>query len=313
MIFNEILHTYLGWCPRFNENIIRSTQNPLPYLSTIGKAVIVALLAAWGLNSLGSYQAILSYIDMINYIQLPQFTALFLGNIINIISGVVILVFLVDFIASKRVLRRHRIELSIFLVSQALFWFVAPFFDVEIYLSGFGGELLASVLFELIMFTFVALFFGYLAYRILSNKAVLGKNSFLLLSIVLAFWFVMTISPFGPYLSQDLLGWVSIGLRELVYGVAAIFCLSVYFKLRGSEGYEVDLPIVVRAVVFIYGFLSSGLFAFLATGNATFLYFNQDLSLLLRFVFYLGLMAVSFLPLRFKVGEYTPDIPELGP
>jgi hypothetical protein len=301
MIFFDVLSAYLGWCPRLNANPIKVTPSPFSYLSTIGKAVTILFLASWGLSNLGNYRGIFTYLETKDMLVLPQFTVLFVNNLIRLASGIIILVLLTDFIISRRVLRRHRLELSTLLISQALFWFVAPLYDVAKLLSGLGGRSVELLPFTLLQSMFEAVLFAYLAYRLLSNKIFFGKNMFLLMSLVFSSLFVITINPAYLSWSQDLLGWLVIGLIEMVYVVAAAFCFGVYLKLRRSGGYELALPLVTRVMIFIYGFVYSGLFTFLLTNNSQFL--TGDIVSSLGFFFYLGLIAVSFLPLRFRVGE----------
>ena len=303
MIFSDILNTYFGWCPRLQMKSERIVTNPLTYLSTIGQVAVIALLSAWGLYNAGSYQSIIAYLSYGDLILIPQYSALLLSNLVRLVSGIILLVLITDFIVSRKVLRRHRLELSSFFVSQAFFWFVAPFFEVIMYLQGGGGQLAERLPFVLVWNMIESVFFGYLAYRIINNKSLLGKSAFILMSFLFASIFAITINPAYIRWPQELLGWSVIGLRELVYAVAAAFCISIYLKLRRSSGYELALPPIIRAMIFIYGFLSTGLFTFLITRNTDYLFMTGSLVSSLDFIFYLGLMGVAFLPLRFRIGE----------
>jgi hypothetical protein len=244
-----------------------------------------------------------------NGFSIPQFWVLFIQSIFGVISGAIILALLVDFIISGSVKFRHRVELSGLLAAQAIYWGLTPFYDIAMYLSGGGiGQVETRIPLELATFIPEAILLSYLAYRILKNKPILTKNTFLMFIIVFLGWFIMTINPFGRFSSnQDLLGWSTIGLLEIVYGVAAIFCIRIYLNLRRNIGFDLDLPIYVRVTLFIYGLVSSGLFAFLVTQNTDYLFMLFNWALLLHFVFHIGLMVASFLPLRFRVGE-NPSI-----
>ena len=316
MIFSEILNTYFGWCPRFTPTPVRSTMNPLTSLSTIGKATLITLLTAWGLYNLTNYEGIPNFLNLLkNGFSIPQFWVLFLQNIFGVISGAIIIVLLVDYIISGKIHFRHRVELSGLLLTQAAVWFLAPFYEVTMYLSGGGiGQVETRIPLELFTFILEAVLLGYLAYRILSNKAVLTKNSFLLLSLVFLGWFIMTINPLGRFpWNQDLLGWATIGLLELVYGVASIFCFRNYLRLRRSSGYDLDLPPYIRAMLFVYGFVSSGLFGFAVTWDTGNLFMLLSWDLLLYFVFFVGVIVSAFFPFRFRVGENILGSQELGP
>jgi hypothetical protein len=314
MIFSEILNTYFGWCPRFDSKLTRASPSFISSLSTVGKVVMGTILASWGLWSIGIYSGRDELLQAIQRGFLtPYIATLFILNITSVISGVALLVLLADYTISRRVLKRHGLELFILLASQAFLWFFTPFPVVLTYLSGFMAQSEALTLIFSLFVTSIpeAILFGYLAYRIHSNKIIFGKNSFLLMFSVFAATFILVINPFHLYSVQmDLLGWVNTWLFEFVYGVAAVFCLSVYMKLRRETDFEVALPLYLRTIIFVYGLVHSGIFSFLVTMDAKYLYFNGGTVASLYFVSFLGLMGVSFLPLRFRTGARWP-VPKL--
>jgi hypothetical protein len=310
MIFNEVLSTYLGWCPRFNVTQSKST-NPLTYLSFIGKAVVITFLTVWGLYNISMYYGIPDFLNLLkNGISIPQFWVNFIQNVFMVISGGITLLLVVDYSISKHVNVRHRAELSGLLVSQAVVWFLAPFYEISMYLSGGGiGQVETHIPLQLATFIPEAILFVYLAYRILSDKPALTRKTFIVLFIIFLGYFVMTINPFGHW-NTDLVGAVSIALVELVYGGAAIFCFKVYLNLRIRNSYELTFPISLRVLVFLYGLINSGLLGFLLTRDAGYLLWRPgDIIIALYALYTVGLMAVAFLPVIFRVGE-NPATPE---
>jgi hypothetical protein len=319
MIFNEIFSTYFGWCPRYDENLMKSTPSPIPNLSTMGKAVIAILLGSWGLFSILIYTGNLLLSEALQYgFYRPDIAVLFIQTILSIFSGIAVIVLLIDYSISKEVLGRHRLELFGLLASQALLWFVTPFHLLlsSTYMSGIGiGQLELLIYSDFATFISEALLFGYLAYRVLSKKTIFGRNMFLLAFLMFAAPFAIGAHYMYYYSTRvDLLGLVNTGLQVLGEGVAAIFCLSVYAKLRRKPSFELTLPSYVRAMVFIEGFVCSGLLYFLVTWDAKYLLLINGnvggLAYSAYFFFFLGLMAASFLQLRFRVGEDIQTIPE---
>jgi hypothetical protein len=132
MIFSEILNTYFGWCPRYNSNTSQTTLNPPTSFSTIGKVAILTLLGAWGVYNLYFSQIMIPiYLDQVRLLLSlgladPQLIAYLFTLIAKAASGAILIVLLADFIASRRILRRHRIELSALLITQAMYWLLIP-------------------------------------------------------------------------------------------------------------------------------------------------------------------------------------------
>jgi len=319
MTFRDVARRYLGWCPGFNTDPTRTIPIPISSLSNLDKVIVAITLASWGLFSIFLYTDNPILYDTIRYGANQSQAVLYtIQAFLSVASGTTLFVLLVDFVITQRVLRRHRLELFTILSFQALNWFVTPF---DLILRHIEGTYIGNIE-TLIMYNFAfniseALLFGYLAYRVISNKSILSRNLFPLLSMVFAVPVILEIGTLYLFsVSQDPLGWMNRGLFLLVYLFAAIYCLNIYVKSRGKTGYDLTLPIYARAMVFLYGLTHSGVFSFLLTGEAKYLLFISGntgrLVYLPYFVFFLGLMAVSFMPLKFRVGEITSTIQEAG-
>ena len=310
MTIREVFSAIFGWCPRYDEKMTRSIPAPIVDLSTIGKIVISILLASWGLFSILIYYGNPVVSEAIAYgVFQPQTVLYIILTILSATSGVMLLTLLADFVISQMILRRHKLELFIVLSSQALIWLVAPFEFVIMYLVGNKINGIESIIINQFSLCIPeALLFSYLAYRVLSDKPILGGKSFLFLFFVFLVPFTRTVDPSYIFTAQQsLLEMVNRGMFTLVYGVAALFCINVYVKSRGKTEFEMSLPLYARVIVFIYGLVHSGIFSFLATGEARYFLFVSGNAPILAywpyFVYFLGLMAASFLPLRFRVGE----------
>jgi hypothetical protein len=174
-----------------------------------------------------------------------------------------------------------------------------------------------------------AIFLLYLAYRLLSNRNLLSRNTFILLSVV---FIASMLLPWITFLRPDSLirstqqiviipDWqsmVNIGLGTgifpdtFVYLVAAIFCFRVYLDLRRIRSFELSLPKYVRGITVLWSLSSLGVARFIINGNVNGL-FSLNFAGILNYALYLGIIVAALLPMRFKVGENVPDTPELGP
>jgi hypothetical protein len=77
MIFDDVLMTYFGWCPKFNVPLLKSAQNPIAYLSLISKVMLVTFLAAWGLRNVASYPFVFYEVERLKMLLIfePQIAA----------------------------------------------------------------------------------------------------------------------------------------------------------------------------------------------------------------------------------------------
>jgi hypothetical protein len=106
-----------------------------------------------------------------------------------------------------------------------------------------------------LVFTFLG---AYVAFRLLSDRKILVKNTFLLLSIYFAVGFMSGLRDviLGSWNNPS---WPPvINLFEVVSttgvsGVAAYFFLSTYLEMRRRSTYELSLPLYVRGAVLLYG------------------------------------------------------------
>ena len=330
MIFSEILNTYFGWCPRYNTNAPQTTPNPLMYLSTIGKVAILTLLGAWGVYNLYVSQIMIpSYLSQVRLLLNlglidPQAIGYLLSLVAKAASGAILIVLLADFILSQRILRRHRIEISALLITQAIYWLLVPIGLTDLLTD--WGMYIQDWWYSLGLLGIVqAVFLLYMAYRFLFNVNVLSRNTFILLSVVFVVsallpWDIF-LRPFSLFRSTQqifvLLDWqnlVDYGLftglfiDTFVYLVAAIFCFRVYVNLRRTYIFELSLPKYVRGVIILWALSSLGIARVILNGNiSTLLSFN--FSGILNYALYLGIILVALSPMRFKVGENIPDIP----
>jgi hypothetical protein len=315
MSLQHIVKKYLGWCPRLDVFSTRSTLLPITNLSRVEKVVIAAILASWGLFSTLIYLGTPGTLDTLQYAaHYPPAAVSVVLTVLSVASGIMLLALLADYTVTRRVVKRHKYELISILFAQALYSLFTPLNVVSPYLAGVPMDqvkiLLANNLASSIP---QALLFGYLAYRIVSNRGILSRNTFLMLSIAFAAPIAVTVGT--SYLStgsRDLLGWMNTGLFLLAYSTGAIFCLSVYLRTSGETTHDLSLPLYARAAIFIYGIAHSGIFSYLFTGEAKYLLFISGNTGILAyapyFVFFLGLMIASLFPLKLRIGEETLEI-----
>ena len=96
-------------------------------------------------------------------------------------------------------------------------------------------------------------------------------------------------------------------MESFVYLVAAVFCFKVYLDLRKTSSFELFPPKYIRGIVVLWSLSSLGVAYDVLYWNFSGLLSSN----VFVYAFYLGLIAASFLPLRFKVGENVHDTPEL--
>jgi len=323
MIFSEILNTYFGWCPRYNVNTPETTSNPIQNLSAIVKIAAITILGAYGIYNLFIYQrAISSFWSQIQLglslgIPDPQLIAFLLTLISKAVSGAILIILLADFIASRSILKRHRIELSALLITQAIYWLLAPV-GLTQELTDWGSYAVEWLYSLGALGIIQAVLLLFMTYRLLSNRVVLGRNTFLLLSALLfvsmIYPFAIVLRPISPMRSTQniftIWDWRYLaerGVESFVYLVAAVFCFKVYLDLRKTSDFELSLPKYIRGIVVLWSLYSLGVAYDVLYWN-----FSGLLSLnVFVYAFFLGLIAVSFLPLRFRVGENVHDTPEI--
>ncbi len=329
MIFREVARRYLGWCPRFETRFILTRADPLSY-STLAKAMIITFMAAWGIQNTFSYIFIPITLRQNRFYLLdPSTVAYVLILCMRVISGVLLLALLVDYVISKRVLMRHKLELSTLLILQALIWFLGPiavtppFSDPLSYLSDWVYPVGLTSLAQ-------SVFLVYLAYRLLRDRSMLGKNSFLLLSIV---FITMILTPIALRLLPPtglrstvpvtiMLDWGDVeylALNALLYGIPAAFCLRVYLTLRRRTSFELSLPWYIRGVVVAWSLFQLGVLRLLVTGSLSALNLPSRYSTPVDYLafavgtlLYLGLIGASLLPPRLRVGESQLKSPEMN-
>jgi hypothetical protein len=332
MIFSEILNTYFGWCPRYSQNTPQTTSNPSISLSTIGKVTILAFLGTWGIINLYFSQIVIpSYLTQVRLLLTlgltdPQLTGELISLVARAASAAILIVLLADFIVSRRILKRHRIELSALLITQAIYWLLLPV-GLTAILTDWGLYVLDWWYSLGLLGIVQAIFLLYLAYRLLSNRNVLNRNTFILLSVV---FIASIVLPWMIYLRPTTIirstqqififpDWenlVNIGLRTglfldtFVFLVAAIFCFRVYRVLRRTRSFELSLPKYIRGVIVLWALSSLGIGRIFLSGNVSDL-FSWNIFAILNYALYLGIIVTALLPMRFKVGDNVHETPEI--
>lgn len=316
MTFFETARRYLGWCPRFDVNLTRSTILPVTNLSIVGRVVIATILASWSLFSVLLYFGNPYTFEILQYSAYTLQAAVYaILATLSAVSGIALLVLLADYAISRKTLTRHNRELSIVLFSQAAYCLLSPLNIITTYLAGTQMDQAETLILNQILWDIPqALLFGYLANRVRKGEGVLDGNAFLLLSATIAIPFVVSCLGYLSSGLRDMLDITNIGLLLFTYLTGALFCLDVYLKSRGKTNFELTLPLYARLAIFVYGFESSGILSFLLTGQTKYLLFISGNSGIPAFtpyfVFYLGIMVAAFIPINLRVGE--PDLASEG-
>lgn len=293
---------------------------PFGSLPLGGKAAVIILLAGWGLNNLvGGYSGIQYFIQMLRQLIIfdPQIVLYGIQYCFQALQGAVLLVLLLDYISSPRILRRHRAELAILLGLKIVkdLAFALPYFSM--YQTVPSGILVWALTQSLILILFVtteSFLSLYLIKRLLSGKVVLTKWTFLLAFTV----FVTLFARLPLNLLVNLIQFSNLipfpSFRDIIFGLAyygvlalaAIFSVRTFMALRGGREFELVLPRILRISIIFYAFI----YGVYEAWNSYFFEnwaFSFSLSqvalMVLGLLFYIGLIAMClFLP-RFVIGE----------
>ncbi len=276
MTLQEIMRKYLAWCPRFS---VPSTQQiPLTEMPSLGKIGFIAMLAIWGLGSL--YQG-LRYL-MVNIPQMSEmlsspYAGIFLQEALVFPFGLSILILVIDYVVTGRIVRRHWLELLTTIIFGALIRVARPTMDVVIWFQGglswtrltFWVSLPQNIVYALIADSYVVILLvlcSYILNRVLTKKSIISKGIFPLLVanylwIGLDWVWISLIQPSldsvtNPFFSQVWYVQASVYLEVVVNVVFALFLLNVYLGLRKADHFEVSAPIYLRSFFLFYGVFS---------------------------------------------------------
>jgi hypothetical protein len=310
----DVMRKYLGWCPRFEPRI-----NSLPTytnLSMSGRVAFTAILLLTGFMSI--MWTLIGVSNWIKNLYLGFLGYPFVNFLLELISGIILTVLTIDFVATRTVLRRHKLELLGYVatsVVQTAYWLS---FNVLAYLSGNPAAFPGVQELRYLGFIVLGLYVGY---KLLANKKVLVKNTFLFLSVfftgcllnevesTLRSWNITTSS-----LPLDVFR-VDIILIDVVFGAAAIFFLKTYLELRRRPMFEVATPVYVRGIFLIYGasMLIQGIYEVFLSNPPTNMDFYGGMVgytalVILNFALPLAFVLASIHSPRFSVGEPGPRI-----
>jgi hypothetical protein len=286
-------------------------------LSPGSKAAVIILFGGWGLGSLvGGYQGAQSYAQMLKQMLILDPEIIWYGIIYCslAIQGAVLLILLLDYISSPKIIKRHRAELVILLglkVISDLTW-IWTNFSMQTYPSDLSNWVWIRIILFLPTMA-ESLLSLYLIKRLLSAKAVLTKWAFLLASTVfialsakLFLFPVMNLIQFSnpitiPSAKDIILDLVYYGLLAL----AAIFSIMTFKDLRRGGEFELSLPKYLRVSIILYA-LVYGVYGVWSSYVSSSLAFSFNLSIVaeiaLNAMFFVGLIVFSVFPPSFKVG-----------
>jgi hypothetical protein len=283
------------------------------------KTAIIMLLGGWGLTYLiGGYSLIQYYIQMLKQMIIfdPEIVGYGIQYCFQFLQGAVLLVLLLDYISSHKILGRHRAELVILLGLNIIkdltfFYFNGTLKQIE--LSGiltWDSTITMTLILPVLAESLLSL---YLIKRLLSAKAVLTKWAFLLASTVfialsakLFLFPVMNLIQFSnpitiPSAKDIILDLVYYGLLAL----AAIFSIMTFKDLRRGGEFELSLPKYLRVSIILYA-LVYGVYGVWSSYVSSSLAFSFNWSIVaeiaLDALFFVGLIVFSVFPPSFKVG-----------
>jgi len=178
MTLRGLLDKYRGWCPHFEEVPIQSA--PFADLPISGKMVFSTLMGTTGLL------AILAAILLIPQYLTPDLLYsygyfIIISNLLNIAAGLTIITLIFDFFINGGLLRRHKLEASLILSLWGSQSIISLLFGVY----GLNNQMftLTSTLSSAALTLTSATLFLYVSFRLLKDRSILVKWTFLLLSL----------------------------------------------------------------------------------------------------------------------------------
>ncbi|MGD0804117.1 MAG: hypothetical protein ABSA11_08610 [Candidatus Bathyarchaeia archaeon] len=284
---------------------------------------MIMILLGWGLSALiaGIRYLLINIPGRIPLLYSPPIARAFLSEILYFPTGVAILVLVIDYLATGRVLRRHKIELMIAVLLGSLLRLANALFDLIVWLQ--GGLTLSrismwaswppSIVDSLVEGSIVVILGTlciYIAYRVLTDRELLVKWTFLLLSAYFL-WFAFDIlyiqlEAGEPLLVVPLIELLSYAMLLIANAAIGIFLLGVSLRLRRGGGFEVSTPMYLRIVLLVFGIVG-----FLY--DAGYLLSSGTMSWDLPWVLLVGIFTriaialMAFYPLKFAVsGTSSP-------
>jgi hypothetical protein len=240
----------MGWCPHFEERPILST--PFSDLPLSGKMVFSTLIGTTGL--LAIIAAILMIPQYMAW-NLPWSGFLIFSNILNLVAGLMIIVLLVDFFTKGILLRRHKLEASCILSLWGGQQIISLLYVFWLY-NNLGLTLTQTLSSAALGLTSATLYI-YASYRLFSDKAILVKQTFLLLSI---YFITPIIDPYIVYLldadwrqNATLATEFGVATSLIAYAVAGYFFFRTYLAARSQNGFTLKIPLYIVADLFVYG------------------------------------------------------------
>jgi hypothetical protein len=306
MTLRSLIDKYRGWCPYFEEVPIQSS--PFADLPLSGKMVFSTLMGTTGLL------AILAAILLIPQYLTPDLLYsygyfIIISNLLNIAAGLTIITLLFDFFINGGPLRRHKLEASLILSlwgAQSIISLLFGVYDLNNQMFTLTSTLSSAAL----TLTSATLFL-YVSFRLLKDRSILVKWTFLLLSLYFVVPLVEYVwnlfdAEWRQSLAMDTK--FSVATTMIVFAVAGYFFFRTYLAARSPASFTFKLPRYIGANVFLYGASQTILGVYATFLNPTqvpynimgFTYNHLDAIFLLQSVMFL---LASFYLYRFDVGK----------
>ena len=319
MTLQDFLRRYLGWCPRFKEDVVFISPQYSPSLT--GKVVVSAILASWAaLSALKGIQAVTFFIIR-NDLDATTMVRAYGLSITEAIAGIISVILVLTYLTSIEITRRHRILFTSILATLTFHQLIYTAFDLYFFPrpTVFASLLLANQLnitLNLVEGVLSLAMVSYVFLRSAKEKPILDKNLFALLTVYFIFS-IFTMDAYTLYIDRvrapDILltvnYWVNVTARNIYYGIAAVYSLWVYRRLRANGIHEISPSKLLRAAFLIYGLsgLTYEAWWIISIPNYFGRLFEPGFGAYWKFVstilYYCAFSALAFVSLKVSVGE----------
>ncbi len=227
-----------------------------------------------------------------------------LESLISSFSGILLLFLLIDILRSKEITQRNRLEIVSLFLLQIIYQIARPVSMLYFNLSSISFQPLdiSNYTLSISIAIFSIILYIYIIRNISYGLNLINENILILIFFIFTSFSIYQLLYYINYFEGHLFYFFQISSFELIYLVATFFSLKLYQKFRKNDLSDLVMPIYLRIALFEFGFMGLASVYFLLISNGRILLYGGvligEMPNIWSFVYYIGFMALSFLPLK---------------